>query len=303
MGFIKLIIIWILFCLCGCSSFFYYPHQNQYADPQHLPLKPEDIFFETKDGVKLHGWYFRHDDSSKKKPEKAKAKILFFHGNAQNISTHFASLYFLLHHQFDYFIFDYRGYGLSKGEPSPMGTTEDGLAALNWMLQQEPDVPLIVFGQSLGGAIAMKSLVELKKTNRANELEKSLRLIVIDSSFSDYKRVAADTLSKQWLTWLLQPLAWVIVDNRQSPESELKDLSPTPIVVVHGTDDPVVSFSMGQRLFDRCAEPKVFVKIENGRHTDFLFKKGGQNRKPFVELIERAIQCGACFRESAGWLN
>lgn len=302
----KLSILHLLFisiCLSACSSFFYYPNQDQYIDPAKLPLKPEDIFFETKDGGKLHGWYFRHYQNPKKIGKKAIAKILFFHGNAQNISTHFSQLYFLLHYNIDYFIFDYRGYGLSPGEPSPRATTDDGIAAINWILDQDPETPLIVFGQSLGGAIAAKSLIEFKKGDSASKLEKSLRLIVIDSSFSDYKRVAADTLSKNWVTWLFQPLAWLIVDNSQAPESALGQLGPTPILVVHGTDDPVVRFSMGQRFLDHCAEPKMLASISGGRHTDFLFKEGGKNRKPFVSVIEEVIECGLCFGESVKQIN
>jgi fermentation-respiration switch protein FrsA (DUF1100 family) len=279
---------------------FYYPQKDYFNDPNKLPIKPQEVSINSTENIKLVGWFFKHIDSDSKKPQKPKAKILFFHGNAQNISTHFNFLYFLLQYQIDYLIFDYRGYGLSEGEPTPKGTIEDGVAAINWILNQDPEVPLIVFAQSLGGVIATKSIIEFQKTQNADQLKKSLKLIVIDSSFSNYRVVAADTLSKHWLTWLFQPIAWLIVDNSQTPESELNQLSPTPILLLHGTSDKVVSFSMGKRYFEQSSEPKYFIPIHKGQHTDFLFKDGGRNRTPFVSLIDKSLKCSDCLKEGLG---
>src|SRR4051812_3784255 len=99
----------------GCSSLLYQPSREQIYEPTKLGLEqPEDRFFPSTDGTLLHAWYFRSDP--KKQP---KALIAFFHGNGENLSTHFASLAWILPFGYDFMIFDYRGYGRSQGDPSP----------------------------------------------------------------------------------------------------------------------------------------------------------------------------------------
>ena len=165
--------------LTGCSSLLYHPTHHQYFDPLKLGLKPDVVTFASEDGVRLSGWYFQNRDH-----KLPKALVVFFHGNAENMTSHYTTLVFLLAHEIDFFIFDYRGYGLSEGHPTPRGTVDDGIAALRWarfhitdVLRKE--VPIVVFGQSLGGAIALKSVIEAKDRIPIGE-------VIVDSTFSSY---------------------------------------------------------------------------------------------------------------------
>lgn len=257
--------------LLGCSSLFYYPDRIQYVDTAKLAVQPELLRIPARDGHAIPAWHFK---SLKGKP---KALIIQYHGNAQNMTSHFVFLASAPAQGYDHLIFDYRGYGLSEGSPTPENTVSDGMDVLMWARKTFPETKIVVFGQSLGGAIALKSLIELKGKFKAD-------VIVIDSSFSSYRSVARTALAKNWITWFLQPVGWLIVDNSMAPGKDISTLEPTPFLVVHGTHDPVVDFSHGERIFDLAPLPKDFWEIKQGGHTDFMFRP--DIRKQFYEYLE-----------------
>lgn len=264
--------------LSSCSSVFYQPSREELIDRKKLTLQPQDVYFTSEDGVKLHGWYFK----SPKFP-KPKGVILFFHGNAQNLTTHFFSIYHAPDMGYEYFIFDYRGYGESEGSPTPKGTVMDGRAALRWIKHQNPNLPLFVFGQSLGGAVAMRTVLDLKA-------EIPVDLVIVDSTFASYRSAACSVLSNSWLTWIFQPIGWLIVDNSQGVKSDLKKLSPIPLVVIHGEEDPVVNFSLGEDVFAAAVEPKEFWKIPHGRHIDFMWRENGAYSDRFFQTLDARVK-------------
>lgn len=259
----------------GCSSLLYYPTRYEHVYRNRMPIKPEDVAFTSEDGTKLHGWYF------KAKSEKPKnCSILFFHGNAQNLSTHFFALYSAPNRGYDYFIFDYRGYGHSDElAPSPETTVRDGKAALRWLKARHPERPIVVFGQSLGGAVALRTVIEMKD-------EIAPKAVYVDSTFSSYRAVGRNVLSKSWITWLFQPLAYLLLRDRWAPERELDRLPPIPLVVIHGDKDPTVDYSMGERLFAKASEPKEFWRIPGGQHTDFMWRDGGAHAEKFYASLD-----------------
>lgn len=259
--------------LSACSSLLYYPVHEPYSDPSRFRHPPEDVYFQAEDGVQLHAWYFKTDQ------RPAKGTILFFHGNAQNLTTHFFGLYWILDRGFDYLIFDYRGYGLSEGKPSPEGTVKDGRAALSWLVQHKDSAtPLYIFGQSLGGAIAMKVACTAPKPA---PFEK----VIIDSSFVSYRKAAQRALSKSWLTWPLQWIGWLVMNDEFAPKECVGDISPRPLLIVHGTDDPVIDFHQGERVYELAHSPKEFWVVEGGRHTDFLFRDKFRYQSRLIEWI------------------
>ncbi len=260
----------------GCSSMLYHPTFVQHYDPAQVGLTAEDVYFPTSDGSKLHGWYFK---SSMK---KTKGLIVFFHGNGQNLSSHFASLSWIPPYGYDYFIFDYRGYGKSEGTASPENTVLDGIAAIRKGRDLAHGLPLVVFAQSLGGAVALRSLIEMKK-------EVPIRLLVLDSAFESYQGAGQGVLSHAWLTWPFQPLAYVLLSDKWSADGRVKELAPTPIVVMHGDHDQTIDYDLGVDVFQAAAEPKEFWKIEGGRHTDAFWRHGTTYREKFLKRLDQAV--------------
>ena len=275
---LRLVALWafsiVLLAMCGgCSSLLYYPSKDPFTDPVRFRHHPTDVEFTTSDGVHLHGWYFK----SPTRP--AKATVLYFHGNAQNLTTHFYGMYWALDQGVDYFIFDYRGFGLSDGSPSPEGTVKDGHAALDWINQhKDPVTKLILFGQSLGGAVALRVACE---SNASTDYDK----IIIDSGFMSYRKVAQKVLASHWVTWPIQWLGWLVMSDAVAPEDCMSRISPHPLLVVHGLDDQTVPFAMGEQIYTAALPPKEFWQIEGGRHTDFLFRENLRFQKMLLDWI------------------
>ncbi|NIV36441.1 MAG: alpha/beta fold hydrolase, partial [Anaerolineae bacterium] len=137
-----------------CTGLFYQPDRTLYHTPAELRLAYEEVFFHAADGTRLHGWWLPAES------ETPRATVLFLHGNAENISTHIASVHWLPAAGYAVFLFDYRGYGRSEGMPTPAGVALDAQAALRYLVEQRGlrDRSLVVFGQSLGGAIAIDTV-------------------------------------------------------------------------------------------------------------------------------------------------
>lgn len=276
--FVKIFVLPATMVISGCSSIFYFPQKKELVYRHKLPIQPEDIFFESEDGTKLHGWHFKAMNV-----QEPRAVIVQFHGNGQNLTTHFLSLYEAPSEGIAYMIFDYRGYGRSEGHPSPAGMIKDGAAAIRWMNKTYPGKPLIVFAQSLGGAIAFKSVNKVKQ-------EVPIALMVAEATFADYRTVARRMAASSFLTWIFQPLAWAIVDNSESPINDIPQISPIPLIVVHGTKDQIVGDANGKQIYDLAREPKEYWSIPGARHLEFMFKDEGKYGEMFYERVRKMTE-------------
>jgi fermentation-respiration switch protein FrsA (DUF1100 family) len=267
------VFLWLAALSSGCSSLLYYPAKEPFTDPTRFQHKPENIYFKTEDGLTLHGWYFKSD----KRP--AKATLLLFHGNGQNLTTHFYSAYWALERGFDYMIFDYRGYGESEGKPLPQGTVKDGKAALQWISShKDPASKLVIFGQSLGGAVALRVACEAAKPAPFDE-------VVVDSTFVSYRKAAQKIMSHSWPLWPFQWFGWLVMNDTYAPKNCMAEISPRPLLVVHGTSDPVVDFSLGEKVYQLASAPKEFWIVEGGRHIDFLFRNNMRYQAKLADWI------------------
>jgi fermentation-respiration switch protein FrsA (DUF1100 family) len=269
-----------LLFLSACSSLLYYPTHSLHFPPARFGLEPEEVRFRAADGTPLFGWLFRHTEGAPK--EQPKGAILFYHGNGENLSSHYVSLIWALKKGYDFFIFDYRGYGRSEGFPSPAGTVADGEAALRWLRARYAKTPLVIYGQSLGGAVALRNAIDLKD-------ELHVRAVVIDSSFASYQRVARRALAKSVLTWPLQWLPWLVLSDRFAPDGEIGKIAPVPLLVMHAESDETVPFRCGEEIFAQANPPKDFWKIPGGGHTDAFLRHGDEYQKKLLTWLGTVI--------------
>src|SRR3989338_8252569 len=124
----------------------FFPSREIEYTPKELGLEFEEVFFKTKDNLELWGWFLPAQDTQ--------YNLLFCHGNAGNISHRIEKLRFFHDLGLNIFIFDYRGYGKSKGQPSEKGLYRDAKAAYDYLLSMniKPD-QIIGYGESLGGTV------------------------------------------------------------------------------------------------------------------------------------------------------
>jgi len=251
---VLLLLIILVCCVAGCTFLFYYPQKQLFDNPAAQKFSPKDIGFRASDGMSLHGWFFSGGPN-------AKGTILVLHGNAENLSTHVNRVLWLVKEGFNLFIFDYRGYGESEGSPDIKGVHLDAEAALKTLLSipHVDNGKIIVLGQSLGGAIAVYTVANSPYKDRVAAL-------VIDSAFSSYRLIAREKLSQFYITWPLQyPLSFLVSDS-YSPIRWIKKVSPVPLLIIHGEQDPVVPIHHGQMLYEEALQPKRFWMFSTPGH-------------------------------------
>ncbi len=260
----------------GCTSLFLQPDHVVYFPPEKFGYSHEEIIFSSTDGTKLKAWHFPCTPC-----ENPKGTILQFHGNAENLTSHYISLAWLTRYGYDLWIFDYRGYGQSEGQSDVHGSVLDSMAAIKMVLEKHKELhrpKFIVYAQSLGGALAMKALEELKESSEVD-------FLILDSTFASFQRVARQKLSDHVVTWLFSPLAYLLISDSESPKKDL-DLLKMPKLVIHDKKDPVVSFTNGKLLFETLPEPKEIWEFEQGRHVGIFALDTIENRKRFLSRLD-----------------
>lgn len=200
----------LLISCASCTRLFFKPGNLFVNDIATRQLSPEEVSFTSADGVKLSGWYFKRPD--------ARGTILVCHGNVENLSTHVKLDLWLVEAGYNLFIFDYRGYGRSEGRPDVQGVHLDAEAALETLvtrLLHPGNDRIIVFGKSLGGAIATYTVATSPYKDRVKGL-------IIDSAFSDYHRIAREKIADSIVGWPFQyPLSFLVNDD-YSPVEKIK---------------------------------------------------------------------------------
>ena len=244
----------------------YFPEKHLTADPSQLGLAYEDVFFTASDGVRLHGWYV---------PGSRDVTLLWFHGNAGNISHRLGNLK-EMHDELavNIFIFDYRGYGQSRGTPSEQGTYLDAKAAIDY-LKSRNDVSIdkiVYYGRSLGGAIA----VELATQEPPYGL-------ILESTFPSVPYMARKS-------GLFQPLHGLLRTKYDSA-AKLPRVQ-APLLQMHGDSDNTVPLEAGMALFEAASAPKEFYAIPGADHNDTYLVGGTPYWEKLRDFIDRLSRSG-----------
>jgi fermentation-respiration switch protein FrsA (DUF1100 family) len=261
----------------SCSNVFYQPSDRHFVDPAQLKLSYEDVFFTARDGTRLHGWFFPA------KTSYSRGTIFQFHGNAQNISTHFLSLIWLIEEGYNLFTFDYRGYAKSEGRPSQAGIYLDALAALDKgfdLNKKNGNGRLIIYGQSTGGAISLRAIPDWKGYE-------DISLIVMDSAFASYKEIAFDKLTLRWFLYPISPLAFVLISDEYAADKVFNRIT-RPTLVIVGMKDSVVPAKFGKSIYKGVAADRKWLwKLPEGGHIDTFHHAQGMYRKQFKEFLNQ----------------
>lgn len=244
--------LFLLAMLSACTQVLFQPLPTQFATPERLGVMYENVQLESHDGFKLHGWKLLSKDVYK-------GTILFFQGNGENISTHFANVYWLTDHGYDVYLFDYRGYGKSEGTPQLDAVIRDVETTIGYSVKQlAKNEHLIVMGYSLGASLAIHAVAH-------SQHKESIKTLITVEAFSDYRQVTQDVLSTSWLTWLLQwPLSFAM-DNSYRPLDAVTQIAPIPLMLMHSKEDEIIPFEHALALYAAANEPKK-LQVVTGSH-------------------------------------
>jgi len=225
------------------KNLLFYPKVYPEGDWETIPDHFQEVWFESPDGVRLHGYFVE--------APKARAVLLYCHGNGGNVSTRVAPVRYLTEKLgLTVFLFDYRGYGKSEGAPTEEGILKDARAARAWLSGKTgvKEEDLILLGNSLGGGVA----VDLAARDGA-------RALILENTFTSLPDVA------RWYTRGI-PIKWLM-------KSRLDSLGKIgqyqgPLLQTHGDSDKVVPFVLGWRLHQAANEPKEFIRVLGGEHSE-----------------------------------
>lgn len=225
--------------------------------PNDIGMNYEDVFIESSDGVTLHGWFI---------PGRSEKVLLFFHGNAGNISHRLDSIRLFHDLGLSVLIIDYRGYGQSKGRTTERGIYRDADAAWRYLLEEHGAVAgdIVVFGRSLGASVASRLAAQ----------QQPLALIV-ESSFTSVPDIAQELypwLPARWLSRLKHATRDYVQDVR------------CPVLVVHSRDDEIIPFHHGEAIFSSANEPRTLLTIRGTHNEGFL-----QDERAYTEGLRRFL--------------
>jgi fermentation-respiration switch protein FrsA (DUF1100 family) len=222
----------------------FYPIRELYQTPADWGFDYENVIFNTADDVQLHGWYIPHKQSEH--------VLLFFRGNAGNISHRRDSIEIFHRLGLNIFIIDYRGYGKSKGRPGEQGLYQDADAAWHYLTEEKgfSANQIIIFGRSLGGAVAASLASGVQA-----------RGLILESTFSsaqDFARSVFPVLSR---------LVFMRYDFNTAEKIQRVHY---PVLVLHSPDDEIMPFHLGEKVFQLAHQPKRFVSMKGDHNYGFI---------------------------------
>ncbi len=247
-SFIALIAIYLAFVVLvyfNQSHLVYFPEKQIGNTPEAIGLDYTAVNIATGDGETLHGWWAPVAD--------AKGTVLFFHGNAGNISHRINYLTMFKQLGYNTLLFDYRGYGQSSGTPSESGTYLDAQAAWRYLIEIQGIGPerIVLFGESLGGAVAAWLAAREKPG-----------LLALVSTFTSAPDLAAEI-------YPFLPVRWISRFDYNTLEF-LQSIT-CPVFIAHSPQDEIIPYRHGQRLFQAAPEPKQFLPLQGTHNTGFIF--------------------------------
>jgi uncharacterized protein len=227
------------------SRMIYFPDRTLETNPRQAGLTYQDVWLQTDDGIKLHGWYM-----PSRKP--CGLTLLLLHGNAGNISYRMEKYAVLLGLGVNVFALDYRGYGNSTGQPSETGLYHDATAAYRYLTQQRNIAPrqLILYGESLGSAVA----VDLASKQPSGG-------VILEEAFTS----AAD-VAQQMYPFL--PMRW-LVRSKFDTLDKIARIN-APLLMLHSRDDELFPLRYAQRLLAAARPPKQLVVLRGGHNDAFV---------------------------------
>lgn len=238
--------------------FLYSPIKEIFYTPAEIGLTYEDVTFRSTNGLELNGWYIPSAGSD--------LTVLFCHGNGGNMMHCLDTIDIFYNLGLNCFIFDYSGYGKSRGRTGEAGTYLDAEAAYKWLTYEKKVAPenIVLFGRSLGGSIAAHLAAKVEAA-----------ALVVEGSFTSYVDIGRKFYPYMPVRWFAR-FKYRTIDY-------IKDVN-CPTLFIYSKNDEVIPFEFGRQLYEAANEPKEFVEI-SGSHNDAFLTSGQVYKKAWTRWI------------------
>ncbi|QHF05762.1 alpha/beta fold hydrolase [Pseudomonas asturiensis] len=223
------------------------------SDVQEFELKAPS--FGTSQNI--HAWWW--PASRKDAPA-----VLYLHGSRWNLTGQLFRIEQLRALGFSILAIDYRGFGQSMGQlPSEKTVYEDARIAWERFEQLQPDPQKrLIYGHSLGGAVAVDLAAELGRDAEKDNTAPAARGLIIESTFTSLGDVATAIANTSL------PVRWLLSQKFDSVD-KIADIH-MPVLIVHGTDDRYVPARFSKELFEAAREPKNLLLVPGGTHNNSM---------------------------------
>ena len=242
----------------------YFPERGLAETPDNVGLAYDDVYLTASDGTRIHGWHI---------PGESEVTLLWFHGNAGNISHRLDNILMLNQRLgVGVFIVDYRGYGLSEGRPSEKGIYMDAEAAFGYLtgeLGLDAEQEVVLFGRSLGAGVAVEMATRYK-----------VRGVILESGFTSIREMARASGSPLPISLVLR-----LFEARYDSVAKMGRME-SPALILHGDRDDTVPYWMAEKLFGAANEPKTLYRIRGAGHNDTVYVGGEGYFEALREFID-----------------
>lgn len=242
------------------NHFFYYPSNDIFPTPQ-TTANIQQLTLHSTSGNKLAAQYWQQPNGL------TKGLIIHFHGNAGNLSDTREKVDWLVDEGWELLLFDYSGYGLSEGRPSPLALRKDGITALRKatdlvMLQRRthPEYQFVAIGTSMGGAVLTDALAHTQGKVLTPQL------LVIDSSFASYLEISRHVVTQTRIGRAFQWLISSFISDKTAPIHAISYLDQVPKLYVHCQKDQLIPEHMARSLYMRAGGAKNYWSLQDCGH-------------------------------------
>ncbi len=257
--------------MTACSSMFYYPQKELLNTPDVLQLDYEQVELCEPTQPCLRNWYFPAST-----PE-SKGTILFLHGNAENVSTHLASTYWLPAAGYNVLMLEYRGYGASDGEAEITGMHADIIRGFKYLTDKKGAKHVIIYGQSLGGSMAIWARGQLNNVP-------ALQLVVAEGAFYSYPGMVREKMGALSIfKYLFYPFSFCTRDDFSAWRWASRGTAP--LILLHGTADTIVNYDNSVQIAKNSNA--MLISFPDKGHLEIF--KDTTNRQKLLDIFEKYV--------------